>query len=55
MNVIQLDTYEIKSIVDGLSSLEITDLSIAYDPIDRAIKFKINRGIWSPPFGKEIQ
>jgi hypothetical protein len=27
------------------------EVIIAFDPIDQAFKFKVDQGIWSPPFG----
>lgn len=52
---VQMSPEEIDVIIstlNGINGDRVHSLVIAYDPIDRAIKFKLNGGRWSPPFGE---
>lgn len=49
MHIVDLSLDHAKMIVDALASARQQAL-IAYDPIDDAIKVKIDGGTWSPPF-----
>jgi hypothetical protein len=53
MNVVKVDiNAEVPMIIDALKSA-LYEVLIAYDPIDEAIKFKIDNGSWTPPFKAE--
>lgn len=32
----------------------LAELEVAYDDLDQAIKFKVNGGVWSPPFSNDV-
>lgn len=49
MFVVKLTPDQAKDIADALSRAHFEVLA-AYDPIDDAVKFKIDGGTWSPPF-----
>lgn len=51
-----LNYHEGHLIFDMLINRLSTDtILIAFDPVDKAFKFKVNNGAWSPPMGSFVQ
>ena len=54
MFVIKLTNNEAQEVAEALASAS-WEVLVAYDPIDKAFKVKIDGGIWSPPMGQEMR
>lgn len=53
MRVYELTDKEIDSLRRSLTG-KVHAVKVAFDPLDDAVKFKLNDGSWSPPFGKRV-
>jgi hypothetical protein len=52
MQIIKIDGESARSVIDSLSSLDLAgvySLRVAFD--EDSVKFKVNEGTWSPPYG----
>jgi hypothetical protein len=52
MQIIKIDGESARSVIDSLSSLDLAgvySLRVAFD--EDSVKFKVNEGAWSPPYG----
>lgn len=51
MIVAKLSNHEAQMIAEEIRH-DAWEILIAFDPVDKAFKFKVNNGVWSPPFGE---
>ena len=58
MTIVELTGADVTTFIDafiyGPDDQCPRSISVAIDPIDQAVKFKVNNGTWSPPMGRLV-